>query len=80
MVTPLQLLHFMLCQTSLDIFVFFSEVAPNVMSLYYHYQTVIICLNQIDTLPAAFSGRTSKTIEFYKLIESLFHCNNCTGF
>ena len=37
-----------------DIFIFFPEVAPNIMSLYYNYQTVIICLNQINTPHAAF--------------------------
>ena len=45
MVSPLQFF---------DIFIFFSEVAPHIMSLYYHYQTVIICLNQIDTPQSAF--------------------------
>ena len=80
MVAPLQLLHTScFAKQVFDIFFFFPEVAPNFMSLYYQYQTVIICLTQIDTPPAAFSGRTPKTIEFCKLIESLFHCNNCSG-
>ena len=37
-----------------DIFIFFSEEALHFIPLYCHYQTVIICLNQIDTPPAAF--------------------------
>ena len=37
-----------------DILIFFSELANHIMSLYYHYQTFIICLNQIDTPPTAF--------------------------
>ena len=30
-------------------------------SLYYHYQTVIICLNQIDTPPVAFLAELQKS-------------------
>ena len=44
-----------------DIFIFFSEVAPHIMSLCYHYQTVIMCLNQIDTLPAAYLAELKKS-------------------
>ena len=44
-----------------DIFIFFSEVTPHIMSLYYHYQTVIICLNQIDTPRAAFLAELQKS-------------------
>ena len=43
-----------------DIFIFFSEVMPHIISLYYHYQTVIICLNQIDTQPAAVLAELQK--------------------
>ena len=49
------------CQTVFDIFVFFFQVAPHIMSLYYHDQTVIICLNQIDTPPAAFLAEFQKS-------------------
>ena len=61
MVAPLQQLHFMFAKQVFDIFVFFSEVAPHIMSLYYHYQTVIICLNQIDAPPAAFLAELQKS-------------------
>ena len=54
MVAPLQLLHSCFAKQVSDIFICFSEALPNIMSLYYRYQTVIICLNQIDTQAAAF--------------------------
>ena len=72
MVAPLQQLHFMFAKQVFDIFVFFSEVAPHIMSLYYHYKTIMICLNQIDTPPAAFLAELQKS-KFCKLIESLPH-------
>ena len=44
-----------------DIFIFFPEVVPHIMSLYYHFQTVKICLNQIDTPPAAYLAELEKS-------------------
>ena len=61
MVAPLQLLHFMLSKQIFDIFIFFSEVVPHIMPLYYQYLTIIICLNQIDPLHAAFLAELEKS-------------------
>ena len=66
MVAPLQLLHFMLAKQVFDIFIFFSEVAPLIMFSYYHYQTIIICLNQIDAPHAAFGRILGKRNKSYK--------------
>ena len=38
-----------------------KQVVPHIMSLYYHYQTFIICLNQIDTPPAAVLAELQKS-------------------